>query len=136
MCIGVLTGGGDVPGLSSCIKAVVSRANDNGWDVTGIRGDWAGLLNFNADDDVPQDHWAGPIGPEDVRTIDRTGGTAPHTSRTNPDRVAPAELPEALKGGNGAIAQGETYDCTPHIMRTIEAFGIDALRSSAGNYER
>ena len=50
MRIGILTGGGDVPGLNPCIKAVVNRAEDAGMEVYGIRRGWGGLLNYNLDD--------------------------------------------------------------------------------------
>jgi Phosphofructokinase len=87
MRIGILTGGGDVPGLNPCIKAVVSRAADDGHAVLGIRRGWAGLLETNPDaiDSVPVNVM--PLSPAAVRTIDRTGGTVLHTSRTNPGRV-------------------------------------------------
>src|SRR5512132_1907669 len=98
MRIGILTGGGDVPGLNPCIKAVVSRAADGGHTVLGIRRGWAGLLETNPDD---ADSGAGnvmPLSPADVRTIDRTGGTVLHTSRTNPGRVKTGSVPPFLAG--------------------------------------
>src|SRR5690348_2661285 len=90
MRIGILTGGGDVPGLNACIKAAVNRVAAEGHEVLGIRRGWGGLLNFNPDDPgaersecfEPLDHLA-------VRTIDRSGGTILHTSRTNPAKVTP-----------------------------------------------
>src|SRR3954466_4442941 len=88
MRIGILTGGGDVPGLNPCIKAVVTRAEENGWEVVGIRRGWAGLLNVNLDDtDAATDEWIEPLTRRSVRTIDRYGGTHLHTSRTNPQNV-------------------------------------------------
>ncbi len=133
MRIGVLTGGGDVPGLNPCIKAVVNRAMDQGWGVTGIRGGWAGLLNYDAASAAPQDRLAGPLGREDVRTIDRTGGTALHTSRTNPGKVRSADVPQAARAAGGTVAQDETVDCTPHVLRNIEALGIDVLVPIGGD---
>lgn len=133
MRIGILTGGGDVPGLNPCIKAVVNGAADQGWDVTGIRGGWAGLFNYDAGSDAPQDRWAGPLGREDVRTIDRTGGTALHTSRTNPGKVRPADVPDAARAHGGATAEGESVDCTAHVLCTIEALGIDVLVPIGGD---
>ena len=93
MRIGILTGGGDVPGLNPCIKAVVNGADENGWDVVGIRRGWAGLLNFNPEHDSASE-WIDPLDRKQVRTIDRYGGTHLHTSRTNPQKVRPADLPD------------------------------------------
>src|SRR5918912_738493 len=98
MRIGVLTGGGDVPGLNPCIKAVVNRAEDAGMEVVGIRRGWGGLLNFNPDHPEEQDDWIQPLTRADVRTIDRYGGTHLHTSRTNPARVSEKMMPEFLEG--------------------------------------
>src|SRR5688500_18771451 len=98
MRIGILTGGGDVPGLNPCIKAVGNRANGNGWEVVGIRRGWAGLLNYNLDaTPEEQREWVEPLSRRDVRTIDRYGGTHLHTSRTNPQRVRSKDLPEFLR---------------------------------------
>ena len=72
--LAILTGGGDVPGLNSCIKAVVMRASEIGWEVLGFRSGWGGPLHYNPDDDGPQDRWLQPLSPDIVRTIDRTGG--------------------------------------------------------------
>ena len=86
--IGVLTGGGDVPGLNPCIKQIVYRAVDAGHEVVGIRRGWAGLLNYNVE--VPEAErlkWVIPLTKNAVRTVDRTGGTFLHTSRTNPSNV-------------------------------------------------
>ncbi|MCS6938512.1 MAG: 6-phosphofructokinase, partial [Roseiflexus sp.] len=82
MRIGILTGGGDVPGLNPCIKAVVNRASDAGIEVIGIRRGWAGLLYYNPDDPESAHEWVQPLTKADVRTIDRYGGTHLHTSRT------------------------------------------------------
>ncbi|HET9291476.1 MAG TPA: 6-phosphofructokinase, partial [Actinomycetes bacterium] len=87
--IGVLTGGGDVPGLNPCIKTLVYAAADRGYEVLGLRRGWAGLLDYDLDADGPQDHCIQPLSRREVRTIDRTGGTFLHTSRTNPAKVKP-----------------------------------------------
>ena len=89
MKIGVLTGGGDVPGLNPCIKSVVDRAIDEGHEVVGIRRGWWGLLNLNPDDPESYDRCVLKLDKNRVRTIDRTGGTFLHTSRTNPGKVRP-----------------------------------------------
>lgn len=92
MRIGILTGGGDVPGLNPCIKAVVNRAQDADWDVLGIRRGWGGLLNYNPDNPESHDEWIQPLTKNTVRTIDRYGGTHLHTSRTNPAKVKEAAI--------------------------------------------
>ena len=84
MNIGILTGGGDVPGLNPCIKAAVYRASDEGHDMLGMRRGWGGLLYFNPDDPKTYDQHLVQLTKANTRTIDRTGGTYLHTSRTNP----------------------------------------------------
>ncbi len=93
MRIGILTGGGDVPGLNPCIKAVVNRVAGEGHEVVGLRRGWAALLKYDPADPGDADEWFVPLDPGVVRTIDRTGGTFLHTSRTNPGRVRPSEVP-------------------------------------------
>ena len=131
MKLAVLTGGGDVPGLNSCIKAVVTEAAQNDWEVVGFRRGWGGPLNYNPDDDGPQERWLQPLTTDSVRTIDRTGGTFLHTSRTQPSKVKPGDLPaffSALDTGDGS-----PVDCTPHILRVVEHLGIDALIAIGGD---
>src|SRR5262245_56392987 len=96
MRIGILTGGGDVPGLNPCLKAVVNRVADGGHEVLGIRRGWAGLLETNPDDAASVTANVMPLSPTAVRTIDRTGGTILHTSRTNPGRVKAGDVPTFL----------------------------------------
>jgi 6-phosphofructokinase len=133
MRVGILTGGGDVPGLNPCIKAVVDRAIDGGATVIGIRKGWTGLLNYNPDADQPQDEWVIPLTRVTVRTIDRTGGTFLHTSRTNPQNVRPGEVPPLLRDPSAPEDARETLDFTPHILRVIERLGVDALISIGGD---
>jgi 6-phosphofructokinase len=87
--IGILTGGGDVPGLNPAMKAVVFSALELGYRVFGIRKGWGGLLNYNLDEPSTHDYYVRRLTRDDVRTIDRTGGTFLHTSRTNPQKRAP-----------------------------------------------
>ena len=84
MKLAVLTGGGDVPGLNPCIKAATLRAIEEGYEVVGLRRGWAGLLETNPDDPASVATNILPLDANAVRTIDRTGGTILHTSRTNP----------------------------------------------------
>lgn len=89
----MLTGGGDVPSLNPCIKAIVTRAEELGWETVGFRRGWAGPLHVDpADEDSVRDHVM-DLTTTTVRGIDRTGGTLLHTSRTNPGRVACEDLP-------------------------------------------
>jgi 6-phosphofructokinase len=96
--LGILTGGGDVPGLNPAIKAVVESAIDRGWDVIGIRRGWGGLLHCNLDSPQARKNLILPLTRTTVRTIARTGGTFLHTSRTNPQRVKTTEVPDFLEG--------------------------------------
>ena len=130
--IGVLTGGGDVPGLNPAIKTIVYGAIDRGHEVVGIRRGWAGLLDYNLDASGPQPDCARPLGKNDVRTIDRTGGTFLHTSRTNPGKVRPPGVPEFLVHQTEGEGPGP-YDFTDHVLAVIERLGIDWLVAIGGD---
>jgi len=133
MKIGVLTGGGDVPGLNPCIKGIVNRAAAAGIEVVGIRRGWGGLLNYNLDDETSTDQWVQPLTPAHVRTIDRYGGTHLHTSRTNPGRVRASMMPAFLKD-RFPIPEGKQHaDCTPHVLQVLERLGIDTLIPIGGD---
>ena len=132
MRIGVLTGEGDVPGLNPCIKAIVNAAQDNGWEVYGFRHGWAGPLNINPDDAEANWAWIDVLTKQSVRTIDRTGGTILHTSRTNPTRTRAQDLPAFLSDGSD-LADGKTRDCTDHVLRVLDYLGIDALVPIGGD---
>jgi len=133
MRIGILTGGGDVPGLNPCIKAVVNRAEGAGIEVVGIKRGWGGLLNYNLDDPSSRAEWVQPLTRADVRTIDRYGGTHLHTSRTNPAKVRPNMMPEFLKGRFEHQGEKQLADCTPHVLRALEHLGIDAMVPIGGD---
>jgi 6-phosphofructokinase 1 len=132
MKIGVLTGGGDVPGLNPCIKTMVERSVDAGHEVVGIRRGWLGLLAYNPDSSEDQSEWIIPLDKRSVRTVDRFGGTFLHTSRTNPGRVRRNALPEFLKEQYSG-AGDDTVDCTPHVLRVLETLGIDILLPIGGD---
>src|SRR5450432_192951 len=91
--IGILTGGGDVPGLNVVIKGVVYRATTDGHNVTGIRLGWKGLTDLDFDDPKSVERFILPLTRENTRRIDRTGGTFLHTSRTNPSKMR--KLPDS-----------------------------------------
>jgi 6-phosphofructokinase 1 len=131
--IGVLTGGGDVPGLNPCIKTLVYGAEDRGYEVIGIRRGWAGLLDYDLDaPPAEQARCAARLTKRDVRTIDRTGGTFLHTSRTNPGRVKPKDVPDFLKGQGQGESEGP-FDFTRHVMQVIVRLGIDWLVAIGGD---
>jgi 6-phosphofructokinase 1 len=134
--VGILTGGGDVPGLNVAIKAVVEKAHDEGWEMIGIRRGWAGLLNANLDSPHGQKGLFAPLNVGVVRTIDRSGGTFLHTSRTNPQRVKAGDVPDFLEG-TGAVVEGDgkntIYDFTPHVLRVLQKLEIDALVPIGGD---
>lgn len=136
MRIGILTGGGDVPGLNPCIKAIVNRAVDSGHDVIGIRRGWAGLLEYNEDDPQSYERCIMPLGKQLVRTIDRTGGTFLHTSRTNPSKVKAGEVPAFLRDPEHPEAEAadpRPRDFTPHVLQNLEKLAIDTLVPIGGD---
>jgi 6-phosphofructokinase 1 len=134
--VGVLTGGGDVPGLNPCIKALVYGADERGWQVIGIRRGWAGLLHYDLDLDADADtrsEWVQVLDRTTVRTIDRYGGTHLHTSRTNPQKVRRGDLPEFLTD-HYPFAKGQgTVDCTPHVLSVIHHLRLDAVVAIGGD---
>ncbi|CAK0755032.1 hypothetical protein CCP2SC5_2080001 [Azospirillaceae bacterium] len=98
MRLGILTGGGDVPGLNVCMKSVVTRAEENGWEVIGFRRGWAGPLNYNINlSEAENSDWIQHLTKGSVRTIDRTGGTFLHSSRTNPAKTRRDDIPKFLE---------------------------------------
>ena len=133
MRFGILTGGGDVPGLNPCIKAAVYRAADEGHEMLGIRRGWGGLLNYDPDDPPSYDQNIIPLNKVNTRTIDRTGGTYLHTSRTNPGKVKEKELPKFLAGKFKSPGDNQPIDCTPHTLRVLENLKLDALIAIGGD---
>jgi ATP-dependent phosphofructokinase / diphosphate-dependent phosphofructokinase len=136
--IGILTGGGDVPGLNSVIKEVTYRATENNCEVFGIRRGWEGLTHLNIDDPQTREHYILPLTRENTRTIDRYGGTVLHSSRTNPAKMP--SLPEFLKGRDfprkEAVKNGQTsvaYDISSHVLKNIEALKLDSLIAIGGD---
>lgn len=132
MKLGILTGGGDVPGLNPCIKEMVTRSIDAGHEVVGIRRGWLGLLSYNPHTHDDQSEWVLPLTKSTVRTVDRFGGTFLHTSRTNPGRVNPADLPDFLKKQYGS-EDDQPVDCTPHVLNVLGHLGIDMLAPIGGD---
>lgn len=136
MKIGILTGGGDVPGLNPCIKAVVNRAEADGHEVIGIRRGWGGLLEYNRDDPQSFENNLIRLDRQVVRTIDRTGGTFLHTSRTNPSKVKPSDVPEFLRDPEHPDAEASDprlRDFTAHVLTNLEDLGINTLIPIGGD---
>ncbi len=133
--LGILTGGGDVPGLNPCIKAVVDRAADDGLEVLGFRRGWAGPMNVNPDDPAEEWRWVMRLNRAVVRKIDRSGGTFLHTSRTRPSHVKPSEVPAFLRDEYATpdkVSNG-TVDLTAHVLRVMEHLHVDGLVAIGGD---
>ena len=130
----MLTGGGDVPGLNSVIKSVTYRATDLGMEVVGFRRGWEGLTHVRPGGE-PDPDYVRPLDRRSTRTIDRTGGTVLHTSRTNPARMKAASLPAwlTLDEAERYRTSEELYDLTPVVLDHLDALGIDALVPIGGD---
>ena len=129
--IAILTGGGDVPGLNPCIKTLVYRGNSEGIKVMGIFRGWAGLLEYDPDNRASKLRCFKELEPPEVRTIDRSGGTFLHTSRTNPSAAKKKNVPDFLKR---RFEKGEDVkDLTSHVLQNLEYLGIDAIIPIGGD---
>mgnify|MGYP005854116803 FL=1 len=127
MRIGILTGGGDVPGLNPVIKTVTYRGVSEGHEIIGIRRGWWGLLHYNPDDPETHQRCILPLNKANTRTIDRTGGTFLHSSRTNPSRVRPEQVPDFLKSEEKKPDKDGYLDFTPYVLNNLEHLKIDVL---------
>jgi 6-phosphofructokinase 1 len=131
--VGILTGGGDVPGLNVAIKAAVTQADNYDIQVVGIRLGWFGLLCIDPDDPSSIARFTMDLHSENVRTIDRTGGTMLHTSRTNPSNVPPKDVPPFVRQEDQTPTDRGTVDCTRHVLRVLDALRIDAIIPIGGD---
>jgi len=136
--IGILTGGGDVPGLNSVIKSVVYRAAELGYEVIGVRRGWEGLTHLDLSDPASRARYILPLSRENTRTIDRTGGTFLHSSRTSPTRMK--KLPPVLQAQKLQAKESKTngttgavFDVTPAVLKNIERLGLDYLIAIGGD---
>jgi ATP-dependent phosphofructokinase / diphosphate-dependent phosphofructokinase len=136
--IGILTGGGDVPGLNSVIKEVTYRATENNCEVYGIRRGWEGLTHVDVDNPESKNRYVMPLTRDNTRTIDRYGGTVLHSSRTNPSKMP--SLPEHLQGKEFPHQQvtkgGQTstiYDISSQVLKNLTALGLDSVIAIGGD---
>lgn len=127
--IGILTGGGDVPGLNPAIRAITIRALREGYQVLGLRRGWAGIVELIRDNKADNSDKYIPLTEEIVNKAGRTGGTFLHTSRTRPSHVPKDLVPEHLKSKYNK----ETNDLTEEVLKNIEYLGIDYLIPIGGD---
>jgi 6-phosphofructokinase len=136
--IGVLTGGGDVPGLNAIIKTVTYRGSEDDIEVVGLRRGWEALTHLNLDHPASKSHYLIPLNRENTRIIDRRGGTVLHSSRTNPSKMK--KLPDHLVGQDlpvsestkGSIAT-KTWDLTGQVLANLSGLGIEHLIAIGGD---
>jgi 6-phosphofructokinase 1 len=129
MRIGILTGGGDVPGLNPAIRSATFRALREGYDVIGIRRGWAGLVDMVRDKDHDNSDNFQVISEAVVGRASRTGGTFLHTSRTNPSKVRKSNVPAHLQGAYSA----DVNDLTPEVLKNLEWLGLDYVIPIGGD---
>jgi 6-phosphofructokinase 1 len=127
--IGILTGGGDVPGLNPAIRAITIRARREGYGVMGIRRGWAGLVDVVPDKDASNTDAVMPLTEEVVNRAGRTGGTLLHTSRTRPSHLPKAAVPQHLRDRY----TDDINDVTPEVLKNLEFLGIDTLIPIGGD---
>jgi ATP-dependent phosphofructokinase / diphosphate-dependent phosphofructokinase len=136
--IGILTGGGDVPGLNSVIKNVTYRGTEDGHEVVGIRRGWEGLTHLNFDDAASVKRYVLPLTRENTRTVDRMGGTFLHTSRTNPSKMkaVPSFLNQADFPAGQTTKKGvtsTTYDMSKQVLSNLDKLKLDYLIAIGGD---
>jgi 6-phosphofructokinase 1 len=127
--VGILTGGGDVPGLNPAIRAVTIRALREGYSVIGLRRGWASLVDTVRDAEFDNGDNYQVLTEELVNRAGRTGGTFLHSSRTNPSKVSKASVPPHLQGTYSA----EKNDLTPEVLKNLEWLGIESLIPIGGD---
>lgn len=132
--IGILTGGGDVPGLNAVIKSVVYQTTDMDYEVLGIRRGWEGLTHLRQGNQLDPEY-ARILDRNNTRGIDRTGGTVLHTSRTNPTRMGRSALPKHLASekAESLRVSTETYDLTPLVLDNVAHLRLDYLIAIGGD---
>ncbi len=127
--IGILTGGGDVPGLNPAIRAITLRALKEGYRVLGIKRGWAGIVDVDPEDEEGREQHIIELDAISVNKVGRSGGTFLHTSRTRPSHLPLEYIPEKVKDQY----TDEINDVTPLVLDNIEALGIDFLIPIGGD---
>ena len=127
--IGILTGGGDVPGLNPAIRAITVRAIREGYQVIGLRRGWSGIMEIVRDSEADNSNNFQILSEEVVNRAGRTGGTFLHTSRTHPGRVAKASVPKHLQQEYNEA----TNDLTCEVLKNLDFLGIDYLIPIGGD---
>ena len=127
--IGILTGGGDVPGLNPAIRSVTLRALEQGYRVIGFRRGWAGVVEIMPDSKADNSECYWELTEQVVNKAGRTGGTFLHTSRTNPTNVSKSSVPERLRDRYTA----DKNDLTPDVIKNLDFLGIDYLVPIGGD---
>jgi ATP-dependent phosphofructokinase / diphosphate-dependent phosphofructokinase len=138
MRVGILTGGGDVPGLNSVIKSVVYRATQFDAEVVGLRRGWEALTHLDLSDPASRARYVLPLSRENTRTVDRTGGTFLHSSRTNPSKMK--KLPKHLARRSFPSSQSTkggvtttVYDVSEQVLANLSGLGIEYLLAIGGD---
>jgi len=135
--IGILTGGGDVPGLNSVIKTVTYRSSENDIEVLGLRRGWEALTHLNPEDRDSRRRYVMPLDRENTRIIDRRGGTVLHSSRTNPAKMT--KLPDHLASKDFPLSVSSkgvatnTWDVSKQVLANLSALGIEHLIAIGGD---
>ncbi|MBN1295395.1 ATP-dependent 6-phosphofructokinase [bacterium] len=127
--IGILTGGGDVPGLNPAIRAVTIRAIREGYRVIGIRRGWEGLVGMQRDKKADNSACYSELSEEAVNRLFRIGGTFLHTSRTRPSHVPKDRVPDHLQD---AFSE-EINDLTDEVLKNLDWLGIDYMIPIGGD---
>jgi len=131
--IGILTGGGDVPGLNAAIKSFVWRMLDEDCEILGLRRGWTALINIIPDPAADNSEWILPLTRANTRAIDRTGGTMLHTSRINPEILKEEHIPPHLQDQKGKPDERGRYDLTEATLQVIEFLNLDYLVALGGD---
>lgn len=127
--IGILTGGGDVPGLNPAIRAVTIRALREGYKVIGLRRGWGGAVEIIRDPQADNSNNFQELTEEVVNRAGRTGGTFLHSSRTRPSHMKRSEIPEHLKDQY----KKDMNDLTEEVLKNLDFLGIDYLIPIGGD---
>lgn len=127
--IGILTGGGDVPGLNPAIRGVTIRAIREGYKVIGIRRGWGGMIDIVRDKNADNSENFFELTEGIVNRAARTGGTFLHSSRTNPSKVSKKDMPEQYRDKY----TDDINDLTPEVLKNLDFMGVDAMIPIGGD---